>query len=283
MDNYLEVTSLAKTYKNLKVSGASFSAGPGDILGLVGEANSGITLLTKMLLGLARADRGDIGYFGINNFADEMAVKQQLGVFMAESYFPENLTVKNVDGFLGGVYRGHSSARFMDYCKRFMLDEKKRMKDLTIPQKLRVNMAAMLSHGAKLLVIDGATRGVDAHERDFVNGLLEEYMAESPDHAVVMAARLMSELPAATNRVCFLRRGDQLFSGERSRPSDVYGLVRMGTKEYEAFDKAAALGARETDSGYDVLVALEEVQNLELAVEPAKIDDIVSLTRKGVA
>lgn len=283
MDNYLEVSSVHKTYKKLALSGASFSVGPGDILALIGEANSGITLLMKLLLNLARPDRGEITYFGIKDFADERAIKQQLGVLMAECYFPENLTVANVDSFLGSVYESHSSPQFMEYSNRFKLDPKKRMKELTLPQKLRVNLAAAMTHSAKLLVLDGATRGLDVHERDFVNSMLAEYMAADSSRAIVIAARMMSEVPEGTNLVSFFRRGVPLFSGERSNPSDLYGVIHMGKKEYDAFDTDLAIGVRETDSGFDVLVSLEEVSALGLPVAPARVEDIISLVRKGVS
>ncbi len=63
----LEVRNLVKSYGGKEVvSGLSLSIAPGEIVGLLGPNGAGKTTAFYMMIGLIRADRGDVFFNGVN-------------------------------------------------------------------------------------------------------------------------------------------------------------------------------------------------------------------------
>ncbi len=83
----VELKSVARHYGRVKaVDGVSFSAGPGEVVALVGHNGAGKTTLIKLMLGLARPTAGSVTVLGEDPTAGDAAVRRRLG------YLPENVS-----------------------------------------------------------------------------------------------------------------------------------------------------------------------------------------------
>ena len=67
------------------------------IIGLIGENGAGKTTLIKLLLGLIKKDKGDILIF---NKTLNSKVKENIGVVLDDSFFPEVIKVKDVNSVM---------------------------------------------------------------------------------------------------------------------------------------------------------------------------------------
>jgi len=85
----LEDVTVAYTEDRKVLSGVSLHAGPGEIIALVGPSGEGKTTLLRLLLGLVRADTGEIF------LTDEQNVRHELGADTRHcfSYVPQGNTV----------------------------------------------------------------------------------------------------------------------------------------------------------------------------------------------
>lgn len=92
MKNALEVSHLTKDYGSFKLDDVSFTVPGGTIMGLIGENGAGKSTTIKCILNLIRRDGGEIQVLGLDNLADERAVKAQVGVVLDETTFHDGLS-----------------------------------------------------------------------------------------------------------------------------------------------------------------------------------------------
>ena len=77
----LQVQDLWKSYDSRQVvSGVSFDAAPGQIIGLLGPNGAGKTTTVSMICGLTPADRGSVVLAGQRILADTSDAKRKIGL-----------------------------------------------------------------------------------------------------------------------------------------------------------------------------------------------------------
>ena len=84
---------ITKTFGGTQaLKGVELEIHPGEIVGLVGENGAGKSTTIKCILNLIRRDGGEIQVLGLDNLADERAVKAQVGVVLDETTFHDGLS-----------------------------------------------------------------------------------------------------------------------------------------------------------------------------------------------
>ncbi len=124
MKNALEVSHLTKDYGSFKLDDVSFTVPGGTIMGLIGENGAGKSTTIKCILNLVRRDGGEIQVLGLDNLADERAVKAQVGVVLDETTFHDGLSAPQVGSILARLYPGWDGALYQHYLEKFGLTSK---------------------------------------------------------------------------------------------------------------------------------------------------------------
>ena len=106
----------------------------------------------------------------------------------------------------------HSYARwdaeaYKAYLERFELPRDKKFKDFSRGMKMKLAIAAALSHGSKLLVLDEPTSGLDPVVRDTMLDLFFEFTREE-DHFDLISSHIVSDLEKLCDYVAFFAQGD---------------------------------------------------------------------------
>ena len=99
--------------------------------------------------------------------------------------------------------------------------------------KMKLAIAAALSHGAELLILDEATSGLDPVVRDEVLDLLYDFMQDET-HAILLSSHITSDLDKIADSVTFVHRGRVLLSGERDKLLDRHGILRCTAEQLAA-------------------------------------------------
>ena len=173
MKNALEIRGLTRKYEGFALDSVNLTLPRGCVMGLVGENGAGKTTLIKTVLDLVRPDSGEIEVLG--GRADDAAVRERIGAVLEDGGFLSTMNAAQVDTLLGRAYRAWDGAQFASYLDRFGIDRRKAIKDYSRGMKMKLSIAAALSHGAELLILDEATSGLDPVVRDEVLDLLYDF------------------------------------------------------------------------------------------------------------
>ncbi|MDF7640928.1 ABC transporter ATP-binding protein [Bifidobacterium sp. ESL0784] len=283
----LSVTDVKKSY------GSGFSLGPvtfdlpmGYIMGLIGPNGAGKSTLIKLILNMIHRDAGSISVLGLDNRADEVKVKEQLGVVFDTSYFSTYWTVKMAGQVTATMYDTWNQALFEQYLDRFGLEMKKVVKDLSRGMQMKLMIAAALSHGAKLLILDEPTSGLDVLARDELMDILQRYV-EDGQHSVLFSTHITSDLERAADFITYITQGQLYYTGPKDEFEDSFRVVK-GSLDQAAGIEPYVVGLRRFSTGFEALVHREVVDKIigetpELMSEPVSIDDIIRLTNVAKA
>lgn len=277
----LQLEQVSKQYDGFLLDSVSFALPGGCIMGFIGENGAGKSTTIKLILDLIHADSGSISVLGQNISSAPVSLKEDIGVVLDESCFPELLTVKNVRTILKHTYRNWDDARFTELTARFALPMGKKIKELSKGMKVKLSIAAALSHHAKLLIMDEPASGLDPIVRDELLDLFLEFIQDE-EHSVFLSSHIISDLEKICDYITLIHKGKILLCEEKDRLLQDYGILRCSQSELAQLPASAVRGVRNHQFGTEALVQRHKIPR-EYPVDPASIEEImVFLTKEKV-
>ncbi len=273
--NAIELKGLKKSFPDFTLGPVNLSVPEGTILGLVGENGAGKTTTIKLLLGLLRAEGGHISILGQDA---KKLDKNDIGVVLDEPGFPSMLNAGEIRSCLKDIYRSWDDAAWKDLMERFALPQTKKFSDFSKGMKMKLAIAAAMSHNAKLLILDEPTSGLDPVVRDEVVDMLSEF-TRSPEHSILLSSHIVSDLEKLCDYIAFLHRGQLLLCEEKDALYEQYGLLRCDLETLHTLDPSAVIGKKETPYGAEVILRREASGNL--ALSPIGIEELFVFMVKG--
>ena len=104
MKNILEVKNLQKSYSDFVLGPISTHFPGGVIIGLIGENGAGKTTFIKSLLGIIQSE-GSIQIFGRDMNEEAREIKEDIGVVLDNSFFPEVMTANDIHKIMKNLYK----------------------------------------------------------------------------------------------------------------------------------------------------------------------------------
>ena len=278
--NAIELRHVGRSFGDFAISDLSFCLPTGCILGLMGENGAGKSTTLRLIMNTLRRDAGEITVLGVDNTAPEFRqVKEEVGVVLDEAYFPEVLSVRELKRVLQDSYQNWEEDTFQGYLDRFGLPEKKAFKTFSRGMKMKLAIAAALSHRPRLLLLDEATAGLDPIVRDEILEVFAEF-TRSEDHSILICSHIVSDLEKLCDYVAFLHQGKLLFWEEKDALLDRFGLWSCTPEQLEELDPAAVAGREVSPYGVRALLRRELVPPT-LDLEKPRLEDIILLQVKG--
>ncbi|RIK61860.1 MAG: export ABC transporter ATP-binding protein [Planctomycetota bacterium] len=207
---------MRKTYgANTAVDGVSFAIDAGEVFGLLGPNGAGKSTTINIIATLLHADAGSVTACGIPSTRTD-AYKRVLGYVPQEISLADRLTARENLHLVGRLYdlaAGALRARTDELLDLVGLRD--RADDLVQTysggMKRRLNIAAALLHGPRLLLMDEPTAGVDPHARAYIFDLVERLASEG--RAVLYTTHYMEEAQRLCRRTAIIDRGRILAMG----------------------------------------------------------------------
>jgi len=277
----LDVRAVSKNYGSFALRDVSFSIPKGYIMGLIGPNGAGKTTLIHLILNLLRRDSGEIQVFGLDNIADDSAIKQQVGVVFDSVPYVEDWKVKDVVKAMSLFYDSWSQSRFLELAEKFHLDMGKKVKELSRGMQTKLMLACALAHEAKLLILDEPTSGMDPVARDELMDMLRQYIADG-EKSVLFSTHITSDLERAADFITYIRNGQLFFTGPTDELLEGWRLLKGGRSELTNELREKIVGLREHHAGFDGLVKAKDFPAPPdgCVLDQASIEDIMLYTAK---
>ncbi|MBQ8318707.1 MAG: ABC transporter ATP-binding protein [Lachnospiraceae bacterium] len=253
-ENAIEIRDLTVKYDGFTLDHINFDVAKGSIMGFIGQNGAGKTTTIKSLLNIIKRDEGSIKMLGLDNIKDEYAIKEQLSAVFDELPFDDQLNAKDLNFILRDVYREWDSNLYKGYLDRFGLPMKKKFGDFSKGMKMKLQIAAALSHNAKLLVMDEATTGLDPVVRNECLDIFLEYLQDE-NHSILMSSHITSDLEKVADSVTFINKGKILLTGYKDDVLDTHGVIKCKKADYKEIEPADIVSARITDYGAEIMVS----------------------------
>lgn len=252
--NAIEIKGLTKKYDGFTLNNISFDIPKGSIMGFIGQNGSGKTTTIRALLNIIKRDAGTIKLLGLDNIENEYEIKEQVSAVFDELPFHEDFNAKQMNIILGSIYKEWDSAKYKEYLERFALPEKKKIKQFSKGMKMKLQIAAALSHNAKLLIMDEATTGLDPVVRNEILDIFREYLQDE-ENSILMSSHITSDLEKIADSVTFIDKGNLLVSGYKDDIIESHGLLKCTKADYKEIAPEDIVSARVTDFGAEIMVS----------------------------
>lgn len=252
--NAIEIKGLTKKYDGFTLNNISFDVPKGSIMGFIGQNGSGKTTTIRALLNIIKRDAGTIKLLGLDNIENEYEIKEQVSAVFDELPFHEDFNAKQMNIILGSIYKEWDIAKYKEYLDRFALPEKKKIKQFSKGMKMKLQIAAALSHNAKLLIMDEATTGLDPVVRNEILDIFREYLQDE-ENSILMSSHITSDLEKIADSVTFIDKGNLLVSGYKDDIIESHGLLKCTKADYKEIAPEDIVSARVTDFGAEIMVS----------------------------
>ena len=278
--NAIEIKGLEKRYDGFQLGSFDLTLPSGCIMGLVGENGAGKSTTIKLIMNAIGRDAGEISVLGVDNrSAGFRDVKEDIGVVLDEAYFPEVMSARNVGKVMALTYKNWDAAAFEGYLKKFSLAPDKIFKDYSRGMRMKLAIAAALSHGAKLLILDEATSGLDPMARDELLDIFNDFTRDE-NCSILLSSHIVSDLEKICDYIAFLHRGRLVLCEEKDRLLEEYALVRLPEERLRELSEESIISRRASGYGTEALVLRGGIP-AAIPTEHTSLEDIIRFMAKG--
>lgn len=183
--------------------GVDLSLRGGELLALLGPNGAGKTTAIALLLGLLRADRGEVALFGRD--PQDIVARRHVGVMLQDAQLPPTLTVGELLR-QGASY--YPSPRDVGACAVAAgVDDllRRRYGKLSGGQQRRVQFALALVGNPRLLFLDEPTVGLDLQARQGLWRAIRQLVAEGC--GVVLTTHYLEEAEQLCRNIAIIDHG----------------------------------------------------------------------------
>lgn len=273
MEYALKLENVTKKYKDFKLDNVSISMPEGCIMGFIGENGAGKSTTIKLIMDLIKRDEGIITILDKDNKNEMHSIKENIGVVMDESSFPENLNALEINKILKKVYKTWDENEFYKLLDRFSILPNKSIKDYSRGMKMKLSIAVSLSHNSKILIMDEATSGLDPIVREEILDIFLEFIQDE-SHSIFISSHIISDLEKICDYITFIHKGKIIFSEAKDDLLEKYGILKCSEEEFKMIDKSIVKGIRKNKFGIEALVLKNKIKGNYL-IDKAGIEDIM--------
>lgn len=283
MKNAIEIRKLKKKYDdNFELGEINLDIPSGYVIGLIGENGAGKTTLIKSILSIINIDSGDIKIFNKNN-KDEYLVKEDIGVVLDGMFFPEIMTINDINIVMKSIYKNWDSELFDKYLRKFKLSKSKKIKELSKGMRKKLEIVTALSHHPKLLILDEPTSGLDPVVRNDILEIFLDFIRDE-EHTILFSTHITSDLEHIADKIVFIDNGKVILNENKDELLDNYGALKCSIDSFSKIDKDDIIRYKKNKYNYEILVSDRNKiskKYKDCVVDKITLEDLMILVIKG--
>lgn len=246
------------------VAGISFDLAPGEIVGYVGPNGAGKSTTIKMLTGILVPSAGEATVAGLTPWRDRKALARRIGVVFGQrtQLWWDLPLIESLD-LLRHIY-GVSTERHDENMRelRALLDLdpflETPVRQLSLGQRMRGDLAAALLHDPAILYLDEPTIGLDvvakARVREFLQRINREHGV-----TIILTTHDLADVEHLCRRMIIIDHGRLIYDGGIDEIRRRFGthrtlVVDLDAGDQDSPDKAGCLVPTEMMSDGRVVV-----------------------------
>src|SRR5664280_2683748 len=212
MVDAISTSGLVKTFSRTRgLDGMDLRVAPGEVHGLLGPNGAGKTTTIRVLLGLLRADGGDVVLLGGDPWRDAVTLHRRLAYVPGEVNLWPKLSGGEVIDLLGRLRGDLDYRRREELLERFELDPTKKARTYSKGNRQKVALVAALASTAELLILDEPTAGLDPLMESVFQDCIREVKQQG--RTVLLSSHILAEVEQLCDRVSIIRSGRTVLTG----------------------------------------------------------------------
>lgn len=283
----INVQNLTKSFKQFKaLNNVNLEVKKGEIHGFIGPNGAGKSTTIRILLGMLKADTGQVSIFGKNAWHDAVEIHEDVAYIPGEAKLWPNLTGGQVIDLLLDMRSQKADPNLLQQLmSEFEFDPGKKCREYSKGNLQKILIIAAFAAEADLYILDEPTSGLDPlMERKFQTHLLQ---LKAAGKTILLSSHLLSEVERLCDSVSIIRQGEIIESGTLD---DLRHLRRM---HFEVETTTAIQGLEtipgvhdihqdgnhisfqvDTESTQQVIQLLSQYEVIELKSMPPKLEDL---------
>lgn len=205
-----KLQNVRKAYgKVVALDGVDLALRSGELLALLGPNGAGKTTAIALLLGLIRADAGEVTLFGTD--PQRIEARRNIGVMLQNAALPPTLRVGELIRLVSSYYPAPRALQESAELAGVGDLLRRPYAKLSGGQQRRVQFALALCGRPRLLFLDEPTVGMDIETRAKVWTAIRHLIAEGC--SIVLTTHYLEEAGTLAGRVCVMARGKVISEG----------------------------------------------------------------------
>jgi len=215
----------------LAVNDVSFSIQPGELVGYIGPNGAGKSTTIKMLTGILVPTGGQVRVRGLVPYEKRTENARQIGVVFGQrtQLWWDLPTIESFQ-LLQHIYKvpAQQFTRNMDRFRELLgLDEflQTPVRQLSLGQRMRADLAAALLHDPKILYLDEPTIGLDVVAKEKIREFMKEINRER-GVTVILTTHDMQDIEKMCERMILIDKGTVIYDGPLAQIKERFGKLR---------------------------------------------------------
>ncbi len=279
----IKAHNLIKNYGDFRLN-ISLEIPDGVVTGIVGKNGSGKSTAIKAILGLIKPDEG---YVTIDNKEVSKLSgtdKMSIGVALSDSGFSPYLSVEDVICILKKLYPTFDEGFFRSSCIAQGLAFDKKIKEFSTGMRAKLRVLVAISHGAKLLIMDEPTAGLDIEARNDILDLFRQYLLENDKRSILLTSHISSDLESLCDDIYLIHDGKIILHEDTDTILSSYAILKVDEDTYESLDKSHILSTKKEVFGYSCFTDEKRFyaeNHPGIVIVNGNIDDLILMMTGG--
>ncbi len=284
------------------VDDISFSIERGEIVGYIGPNGAGKSTTVKMMSGILRPTSGEILVNGISPVKDRKEVVKHLGVVFGQRtqlYWDLRLgesfeLLKRIYDVPDEVYDKNMAMMDEILDLKSIIDTP--VRQLSLGQRMRGDLAAAMLHSPDVLFLDEPTIGLDVDAKHAIRRFIKE-INETRKTTIILTTHDLGDIQELCKRIIIINKGVVIEDGSLDELIDRIApyrqlVIDFYTEQHIEHPKAEIVGGEGSRTVYRFMKndvsAAELIEDIgkqakikDIRLEEASIDDIIRIAYSG--
>ena len=293
----ISLRGVQKAYSDFALQDINLELPTGQIMGLVGANGAGKSTIIRILIGLIRADSGEVEVCGHRLPDAQVAAKREIGYASEDMRLYKTQTLRWHMDLIERIYPSWEEAYAMQLLKRFDLPPQQPLGGFSHGQRVKALLLLVLARRPKLLLLDEPTTGLDPVARAEVLEALADVLRDE-SRSVLFSSHNTVDIEQLSDSISFLHKGKLVASRDKESflaswrrilcqgdwHDDCQQRVKGMPEVVAARNNGSIIELKVRDGGDLCLSRLTQLGLTIKTVEPMNLEDIfVTSVREGAA